>query len=118
MPRIMLWLGVLLLLVVGIFLIVANVKMYVRRQELNAEVKFLQHKIEATKQENEKLEKGIFEVNNDQYIEKVAREELDLQKPGEKVVSFVQPQNQETKPAAPKNFLQSWLSWISGWFKK
>ncbi len=117
-PHAMIWLGAVALLVVAACLVFADIKMYHKRQELNAQVKTLQQKIADTQKSNQQLQQGISQANNDQYIEKVAREELDLQQPGEKVISFIQPPNQQTVPQAPQNFLQSWLGWIGGWFKK
>jgi len=108
-----------LILAVAIFLVVANVKTYKKKKELNAQIESLQSKIAEMKTKNENLQQGISNADDPKYIEKVAREELDLQKPGENVVSFVMPENQDQSPApAPKSFWQNWLGWISGLFSK
>ncbi len=104
---------------VAVFLVMANVNMYKKRQELNAQVRALQNKIAETKSKNLELQRGISEADNDQYLEKVAREELDMQKPGEKVFSFIKPQTQNTPSnEEQKSIWQKWLSWTSGLFKK
>ncbi len=111
--------GGVALAVIAIVLIIANIRLYHTRQELNSQIKTLQNKVGEIKQQNDRLSQGIQNANDSQYIEKVAREELDLQKPGEKVVSFINP------PAVPqqgdvnsKNVLESWLAWVGGIFKK
>jgi cell division protein FtsL len=117
--QMMIWGGAVVLLTVGILLVIADVKMYHKRQELNVQVKMLQNKITETQKSNNQLQQGISVSNIDQYIEKVAREQLDLQKPGEKVISFVQSSDQQlVAPMVAPSFLQSWLGWIGGWFKK
>ena len=102
-----------------IFLMMANVRIYKKKVELNAQVESLKNKIQETKRKNDNLQEGILRVNDEKYIEKVAREELDLQKPGEKIISFVMSDNKNSQDGLyHQNILQSWLNWISGWFKK
>ena len=110
--------GVGIVLVVG-FLVVADINMYKKRQELSNHIQALEQKIAEVKAKNIQLEQGIAQADNDQYIEKVAREELDMQKPGEKVFSFVKPEDSKAKDnPTPKNPWQNFLAWIGGWFKK
>jgi hypothetical protein len=45
-------------------------------------------------------------------MEKVAREELDMQKPGEKVVSFIVPKPQ-VKPEPEQDISKKWFGWLS-----
>lgn len=108
-----------LILFAFIFLAVADIKTYKKKKELNAQIENLKNKIAEIQNKNNSLQEGISQADDPQYIEKVAREELDLQKPGEKVVSFIMPENknQNSNPV-PKNFLQVWLGWLSGLFNK
>lgn len=106
-----------LILFAVVFLIVANVKTYQKKKELNAQIGSLKSKITEIHNKNTNLQQGILQANDEKYIEKVAREELDLQKPGENVVSFVMPENQNQNTETPsKNFLQNWLAWVSNLF--
>ena len=89
--KITLYLFGLIAVFLFIFLIVSDIKVYKKKQELSQQLKGLENKIEETKKKNEELKAGIKSAGNSDYIEKVAREELDLQKPGEKVVSFITP---------------------------
>lgn len=114
--------GGIIILVVIVLLIIANVRIYKRKAELNSQIENLKTKIEEIKNQNKDLEQGILKVNDDNYIEKIAREDLGLQKEGEKAVSFIMPKekNQENSNQS-KNFLQNWLGWLSGiwqWLNK
>src|SRR3989344_3299632 len=111
-------LAVIAAAIVLLVMVRANFAMYRKKQELNYQINSMQQKIAELKKSNEDLQQGIAEANNDSYIEKVAREELGLQKPGEKVISFVQADANGQAPSPPQqNFLQAWLGWIGGWFK-
>ncbi len=97
----------------------ANFRLYQTKKELNYQIKNLQSKVEDLHSGNEKLQKGISNSQDQQYIEKVAREELDLQQPGEKVVSFVAAEGPQAESGGNKgNALESWLGWVGGLFKK
>jgi cell division protein FtsB len=107
-------LGLVLFLAICGFLIAADIKVFNKKQELSLQLESLKKEIQKIETSNEKLKQGIANSENNDYIEKVAREELDLQKPGEKVISFVVPKGQN--PENKNNFTASknWLGWISG----
>jgi len=114
-------LGGLLVVCVVVALAVANVKIYQKRQEFSRQVASLEQQIQDIKNRNNDLEQDVKRANDDQYIEKVAREELDLQKPGEQAVSFVMPKTPEKKDDEGQNIAQGWLGWLSGswqWLKE
>lgn len=117
-PHFSFYFGGILILFIFVILVIANIKIYYKRQEYLAQVANLQNQIKDIQQRNENLKQGISKADDNQYIEKVAREELDLQKPGEKVVSFVmsQTQSQETNNQ-PKNIWQKWLNNTWNWIK-
>ena len=119
-----LWLsvGLAALAVLLVCLVVADVKVYQKRKELNAQVSGLQQKVQSLKAQNANLQEGLARQNDDTYIEKVAREQLDLQQPGETVVSFVKPDGQAPTAPVQKNNWQaaigSALNAFIGIFKK
>jgi cell division protein DivIC len=92
--------GAILIMFVLVFLVVADVKIYQKRKGLQAEVAKYEQQIKEIKEKNKELEERISNSDNPDYIEKVAREEQDMQKPGENVVSFVMP---EEKPQNEKS---------------
>ena len=108
----------LVLLCAVVFLVIADVKMYQRRKILNTQIESLKNKIQNLQKENTTLNESMLRGDDNEYIEKIAREEFDLQQPGEKVVSFTAPQHQEQHDSEQKNIFGVWLSWFSGWFAK
>lgn len=106
--------GIIVLIVLGL-LVIANITMYQKRKEFSAQVASLEKQINDIKTNNERLQKGIDSADDNQYIEKVAREELDLQKSGEQAVSFVTAESDvEVVDTSKQNFLQKLWSWITG----
>ena len=114
--HILLKVGVVLILCISVALIFINIRMFQRRVQLNRQIDDLKTKIENLKNSNVNLKEGIEKSDDVNYIEKVAREELDLQKPGEKVFSFVKAPSQEQEAVGGKNIWQAWLGWIWGKF--
>ncbi len=111
--------GEILLLVIFIILIVADIRVYQKKQKLASELENLKNNIQDFQKKNDDLKQGTLNENNNQYyVEKVAREELDLQKPGEKVVYFVKQSDQQKENQGQKNILQNWLGWFMGFLKK
>ncbi len=111
----LLYVGGFFLAFLLIFLVVANIRVYQKRQEFLAQVASLKNQIKDIQQRNNNLEQGITKASDSQYIEKVAREQLDLQKPGEKAVSFVTSPPTQQKPTPPnQNIFQTWWSWLVG----
>ena len=105
--------GGVLILVLIFLLINASIKIHKKSVELISHVESLKNKIQDIKNKNKDLKQNILKSQGDEYIEKVAREELDLQKPGEKVFSFIMPQpKQEENNDKQKNILQIWLGWV------
>jgi cell division protein FtsL len=108
----------IILLTIG--LVVANLRLYHIKQELTMQLAQLNNQVTDLKSQNTNLSQGIENANagNSQYIEKVAREELDLQQPGEKTVSFIMPETPEQKNGTvQKNHWQAWLGNAWSWLK-
>ena len=116
--HILLKVGVVLILCISVALIFINIRMFQRRVQLNRQIDDLKTKIENLKNSNVNLKEGIEKSDDVNYMEKVVGEELDLQKPGEKVFSFVKAPSQEQEAVGGKNIWQAWLGWIGEWFKK
>lgn len=110
------FLGIVLLFL-WVILLVANIKMYRKGNVLNYQVSNLENKVQDIQTENDGLKQGIAMSENTAYIEKVAREELGLQKSGEVVVSFIVPKNQEEEQKnESKSAFSVWFSWVGGGF--
>jgi len=108
--------GAILIIFVLVFLVVADIKIYQKRKGLQAEVVKYEQQIKEIKERNKELEERISNSDNPDYIEKVAREEQDMQKPGENVVSFVMPEEQpETEKS--ETTANDWFGKLANWIK-
>ncbi len=92
--------GVLLLLVIG-FLFVTNWKIKQRRAELAARTAALRQEIAILEQKNQEIKDRISQIEEGEYLEKVARDQLGLKAPGEEVV-VVQKEEEEEKEVEEK----------------
>lgn len=110
--------GGILFTAVSVLLIIADINIYKNKQRLKAQIANYEKQIAEIKSKNQNLKQGIDQANNNDYIEKVAREELSLQKPGEKVVSFILPPAQQKPEAQKKNVFQNFWDSIVNIFKK
>jgi len=111
--------GGILILIIFVYIVIADIKIYQKRSEYLAQVESLKNQIQNLKDRNNDLKEGILKADEAEYVEKVAREELDLQKKGEKTVSFIMPQQQKSDSSnVNKSMWQAWLGWASELFKK
>ena len=104
------------LLIIIIFLLFADIKVYRDRKKLNLQINNLKERVEEIKKKNNTLEEGIVRADDKDYIEKIAREELGLQIEDEKVVSFIMPKSQQEEEIIPDNNffnIKNWLGWFS-----
>ena len=99
----------------AIFLIISNVRLYQRKQALIKEVENYTLQIKKIEESNGKLKEEIANSDNQDYIEKVAREEINMQKPGEKAVSFILPE-EKSKTEENTNILSSNF-WTAGFVR-
>lgn len=89
-----------LLLLFGVvliwFLISGNIKLSKKRAELLLQIDQLKEKVNQIKEKKEEVEENITQKNNKEFLEEIARDQLNLKKPGEKVV-VVQKEESENK---------------------
>ena len=87
-------LGIAILLVI-VFLFFTNWKINQRRAVLTARIAALKEEIAILVQKNEELEKKKSQIEGEEYLEKVARDQLNLKKPGEEVVVVAKEKEKE-----------------------
>ena len=97
-------LGVLVFVVIG-FLIVSNLRINQRRNELNSQLQSLQQELQALEAKKTQLESDFSESSEESYLEKEARERFNLKKPGEEVVAVL-PAEEEEGGVEEKGFWQ------------
>lgn len=109
--------GGILILFILILLAIADIKINQKKKKLNFQIETLKNKIQDLQNKNNDLKENISRLNDDKYVEKIAREDLDLQQPEEKVFSFIETPNQtQDNNQGEKTFLQNWLDWVgNGW---
>jgi len=96
-------------------LIVSNVKIYRRKEELTEEVESLKNKIEELEKEEESLEVGISQTEKDSYWEGRAREQGYV-KEGEEAVVVLPPEGiPEEEQAGEMSFPEEIASKIKAW---
>jgi cell division protein FtsB len=80
--------AVVLLLLGAIFLIRSQFLQYKKRSVINDEIKKLQNQELALTQKNQELQESLEALNGSSFKEKIGREQLNLKKDGEIVVSY------------------------------
>jgi len=89
-----------LLLIIG-FLVFSNINIALRRIELIQKIETIRKEIQFLETENQKLEDGIARVDDKDFLEKKAREELGLKRPGEGVI-IISPTQEELEKQVEK----------------
>ena len=68
-----------------------NWQAWQKGRESTKRLKNLETQVQVLEKQKQNLQEKIQEVNRPDYLEKVGREELNLQKPGEKAIAFIAP---------------------------
>jgi cell division protein FtsB len=106
--------GFFIILAIG-FLVSTNWKIYKKKIDLQAKVIELRQEAESLEKTNNELNKNLDYVKSDEYLEKVAREQLDMKKPGEEVV-VIQKENSQQKKGVEEN--KTWWEKLKSIFVK
>lgn len=102
-------------LIVILTFILVDIKIYKDKKKFDSKMSLFKERTEEIKKENKNLRRQIEKTDDQDYIEKIAREELDLQREGEKIVNFIMPESKKAQDSAEKNFFNfgNWMEWIS-----
>jgi len=100
---------ILIIIVFVVFFVVTNWRIAKRRAELKDRVTLLQQELQVLEEKNKELNDRKDDTETDDIIEKVAREQLELKKPGEEVVVI---QKEEPKKGEVEEEEKSWWDWI------
>ncbi len=108
---------ILMLLALAILLSVGFIEFnqWKQRQEINKEINHLVEQQKSLEQKNLDLEQSLQYFSSDPYKEKLAREQLGLQKEGEIVINFPKIAEQVQSPndsSQNQNNLQKWWEYI------
>ena len=103
-----------------IILISANVRISKKRSEYTSKIETLRREIADVEQRTAELKQGVLESGSTDHLEKIAREQLDLKKPGEEVVVITKEEEEEDIEAEIIDEDEvvgewsptSWINWI------
>ena len=102
------------------FLLVTNLKIRSRRAELIAKEQYLMNEIQKLEERKSELEIKIEQGASQEYLEKVAREQLGYKAPGEEVVDISKENKTESSPTPqqPQSLMDvgGWWNWLKGKF--
>lgn len=84
-----------IVIILIIVLVIANVRLYKKKKDLRLQINSYKEQIKSIEESSKKLKDGIANIDNADYIEKIAREENGMKQPGENVVSFIMPEKKE-----------------------
>jgi len=105
--------------IIGTFIIIAfllftNWKISQKRSELKNKVTELEEKITILNEKNEELKNKQSQLNNEEYLEKIARDQLGLKKPNEEVI-VIQNEKKEQNESENKKSTKNeghWWDWL------
>jgi cell division protein FtsB len=98
-----------------IVLLNANIRIWQEKQKAQKELAKVEESIEKTTKQRENYDFQLGKSNSEEYLEKVAREDLGLQKPGEQVIVIKkQEDSQNTENTGNIGFMQKIFNWFKG----
>jgi cell division protein FtsB len=99
-----------------LFLIVGNVKLFIKKQDMKAQLVDLNQEVQKLAEKNIELDKMFYETSQQDYAEGVMRDEGLYKKEGEQVVVIVG--NDQQQGETQINTRGSLLESIGGFFNK
>ncbi len=86
--------GFLLVAFIG-WLVIGNLTMVKRRGDLQERIESLKEEIEMLQERKDYFQSQISQIEDKEYLEGVAKDELDLRKEGETVVDFIMEEDEQ-----------------------
>jgi len=109
----------LLAFILGItgFLFFSSVNINQKRAKISQDIASLQEQIRDLEQKKKNLQANISYQESEEYVEEVAREDLNLKSPGEQGVAFIKEEEEEPVPEQEeeKGFLDNILEKLKFW---
>lgn len=96
-----------------------NWQAWQKEKQIAKRVNNLGRQVKVLQKKKEDFKRKIQEVNQKDYLEKVGREELNLQKPGEKAIAFIAlPKKSLEKAPLELNWWQRFWKTVQEFFKR
>jgi cell division protein FtsB len=99
-----------------VFLLYSNIKMFQKRTELDKNLETLDSSVESLTKEKDSLNFRLGETSSSEYLERVAREDLGMQKKGEQVVIIKKDTN--VKDNSFVQAISNLIDWVKNGFNK
>ena len=99
-----------------VFFAISNLKLSKKKEGLKEEISQYQKEVEYLERENQSLKAGISKSKEEDYWGEVAREQ-GYQRPGEKQVVILPPEEVKIEEEKTKNIFENLLDWIKNEFK-
>jgi len=96
------------------FIVITNWRINRRRSELTDRVSLLKEEVQELEERNKELKEKKINSESDNYLEKVARNQLDLKKPGEEVIVVQKEEEQKEEQEGKKSW---WDKFKSIWMR-
>lgn len=99
-------------------------KVWVKKIDIDAEIEALRQRGQSLEEENKRLTENIEYLKTNDFLEREARENLNLQKPGEKAIIVNRKGDAATREAARENdsgdneLMPFWRRWVQYFLKK
>ncbi len=113
--------GVIFLVII-LVLVVADYRIYQKKQQLAARIETYKSQIENIQKSSQTLKDEISNADNVDYLEKLAYEQLNQTRPGETEYIFVKPETETETTSGSEGFWSTkfWFSWLGqswSWIK-
>ncbi|MDP2910683.1 MAG: cell division protein FtsL [bacterium] len=107
---------IFLVLFIIVFIVFTNWKINKKRNELSERILILKQDVQILEEKNKELEEKKSETESEDFLEKVARDQLELKKPGEEVV-VIQKEFSSAEASEDKEKKTWWEKFKSIWSK-
>ena len=97
-----------------VVLLNANIRIFIEKNKSEKELKKIEDMIEVEVKEKERYDFELGKSSGEEYLEKIAREELGLQKPGEQIVIIKKQEEVEQEEEQNKGFMEKVVDWFKG----
>ena len=115
--KILLQVGCLVAGVALVILIIADIKIYNDKKIMIAKINAYQNQIADIQKSSDHLQQEIANANNKDYLEKMAYEQLNQQRPGEKEFIFVSAPDKTSPKNNSSTGLFGWIANVWNWLK-
>lgn len=102
----------LAIIIIGLYLIVTTIQSIFDLFKAGDKLTTREKRVEVLQKEQEELLRQRAIVNNPNFLEKTARDQLGLSKPGEEIIIIPQDLLKDNTPVIPPDTTPNWQKWV------